>query len=159
MLPTDNEDSLFPSLVDRLIDDDSQIRHEARQTPRETVDQIIESIIQDVCNLLNTRAQVVSCPEHHRELHDSVLSYGLPDFSGIAQRGEFQLQDAVSAVVSRHDSRLHELVIKVVPVPDSVDQRVRLQIRASVGTLPESVVFHVDLDESAETFQNEGSVE
>ncbi len=156
MLPTDDEYSLFPSLVDRLIDDDSQVRHEARQTPRETVDQMIQSIIQDVSNLLNTRAQVVSCPEHLRELHDSVLSYGLPDFSGIAQRGDSQLQNAVSAIVNRHDSRLHELEIKVVPSSDSVDQRLRLQIRASVGTLPESVVFHVDLDESGETFQNEG---
>ncbi len=159
MLPTDDEHTLFPSLLDRLIDDDSQVRREPNLMPRESVDQLIQSIIQDISNLLNTRGRVLSSPGRFPELHNSLLSYGLPDFSGIAQWGNTQLQTAVSAIVTQYEPRLHDLVIKVVPSTDSLDHRVRLQIRASVGTLPESVVFHVDLDENGGTFQSEDAVQ
>src|SRR5262249_55451052 len=71
-----HQPSLLPSLLDRLLDDDDPQRSHLRG--------LEQAVRRDLENLLNTRSRNVLWGTHLEELDQSLLSYGLPDFTSVS---------------------------------------------------------------------------
>src|SRR5579871_4922346 len=77
---------ITPSLLDRLLDDDPQVAREPPRNRSQSVAEIKKSVRRDLENLLNTRCRASGWPADLTELDHSMISYGLPDYSGSHMR-------------------------------------------------------------------------
>ena len=73
---------LLPSVLDRLIDDDPQVRHEAQRNRNQLLRDLKLAVRRDLENLLNTRVCCATWPRELTELQQSLVNYGIPDLSG-----------------------------------------------------------------------------
>jgi type VI secretion system protein ImpF len=79
---TSNE-TLQPSLLDRLADDEPSEKKESREKRVLSTKQLRMSVIRDLTWLLNaSNREVMGDMELYPEVKDSVLNYGMPDLSG-----------------------------------------------------------------------------
>ncbi|BBO73295.1 hypothetical protein DSCW_07120 [Desulfosarcina widdelii] len=74
-------DNAQASLLDRLIDTDPSESQESVQHRLLNVGQVKASVARDLENLLNSRRMITPIPEGMRHLADSVVTYGLKDFT------------------------------------------------------------------------------
>src|SRR6516165_12299211 len=88
------EQPLVPSVLDRLLDDDPGVSREPAQNRHQVLRELKQSVRRDLENLLNTRARCQTGPPHLKELKQSLVQYGLPDFSG-GGLGDAQDRDAI----------------------------------------------------------------
>ena len=86
--------TLQASLLDRLIDPESD---GTGSRPGCTVEQMIDSVRRDLEDLLNTHRTLIDIPGEYPETENSILTYGLPDFSS------FQSSKPTSAAGGRAD--------------------------------------------------------
>ena len=156
MRPDPERLPLFPTLIDRLIDEDAQTRTDARLTRRQTADRLVRSIVVDVAKLLNTRARFVSPPPHLTELKNSLLTYGLMDFSG----GDFvgtgyreKLREEIESVLEKFEPRLSDVSVQLLEPSDPVEHKLRFQITAKRSSARDSVAFELDFFETEEEFR------
>src|SRR5436305_6302222 len=77
----DNEPTLKPSLLDRLIDPDSAGTIARRGY---SIEQAIDSVQRDLEDLLNTRQTNLTVPEEFEQLRTSIAVYGLPDINSLS---------------------------------------------------------------------------
>ena len=77
MSRADSRPRVLPSILDRLIDPDSEGTAAIRGYD---VQRMIDSVRRDLEELLNTRQSHQGLADDFVELHDSLLTYGLPDF-------------------------------------------------------------------------------
>ncbi len=78
------EDTAFSvqvSLLDRLIDDEPELTTEYPWDEVQKLRIIRQGIKRDLQDLLNTRFRCVAFPPDSSSLDDSLLNYGLPDFT------------------------------------------------------------------------------
>ena len=73
---------LVPSVLDRLLDDDPEISREAPASRHQVLRELKMAVRRDLENLLNTRVRCLALPAHCKELNQSLVNYGLPDFTG-----------------------------------------------------------------------------
>ena len=82
-----SQEGLRPSIIDRLIDPDSEGTSWRRGY---SVDQMIDAVRTDLEDLLNTHRTAADIPEEFVEVRRSIVAYGLPDLasyqSGRARR-------------------------------------------------------------------------
>src|SRR5208283_5584401 len=78
MARLDSQLSLHASILDRIIDPDSD---GTGSKPGCTVEQMIDSVRRDLEDLLNTHRTLMTIPSGYTETENSILTYGLPDFS------------------------------------------------------------------------------
>ena len=69
------------SLLDRLIDHDPTNSQEVPPTNAERLRIVRQSLKRDLEDLLNTRYRCVSWPPELNQLDDSLINYGIPDFT------------------------------------------------------------------------------
>lgn len=72
------------SLIDRLSVRNVSARRGASDPHAQSPSELIESVRRDLEKLLNTRWRCLSWPPHLDELEQSLVNYGLPDFSGLS---------------------------------------------------------------------------
>lgn len=126
-----------PSLLDRLMDDDQL--NASGGAPLGTA-QFRAALLRDLENLLNTRIFHQSDISLYSELSQSLLSYGLPDFSRIqfeleAHRQAFAQQ--VQETIERFEPRFSSVQVSIVPVKNTYERILYLRIQASLKTFPE----------------------
>ena len=78
MASRDPDVTLQASLLDRLIDPESD---GTASQPGCTVEQMIDSVRRDLEDLLNTHRTVLEVSAEFPEVENSIVTYGLPDFS------------------------------------------------------------------------------
>ena len=78
--PLERKQSLLPSLLDRLLDDNPQSEQGYFEVYSQNIGNLEECVKRDLENLLNTRRRCKSWPSELRELNNSLVNYGLPDF-------------------------------------------------------------------------------
>ena len=81
---------LLPSILDRLIDQEPDVTTEPQWRQAQTLSEFRFCVLRDVESLLNARPARYHLPEAFREAAQSVLTYGLPDFTAveIGSRGQ-----------------------------------------------------------------------
>jgi len=137
------------SILDRLLDDEPGNSRESVQHSSVEFRQIMASVRRDLENLLNTRRFILPLPVAYGELGNSLLVYGLPDFSSRnpTQIGVIDLlRLELVKTIARFEPRLKNVNITV----DSDGNRRGLRFRISailvVDPISEPVVFDTSFD-------------
>src|SRR6266550_3014864 len=90
------EQSLLPSILDRLIDLEPKVSAEAQRSP--PLVQIKDAVKRDLEWLLNSKQLLADRPADLRALSRSMLTYGMPDFSSSMLSNTFE-QDRLRRTV------------------------------------------------------------
>ena len=146
MAQLDLPPGLMPSLMDRLLDPDSM---GTRALPGYTLPQILESVRDDLEELLNTRRsyQVPAIP--YPELARSVAAYGLADLTSIGGSTSGKLEEIgrmIEKAIALHEPRLKNVRAKVIR-SRAIDLRVRFHIDADLRVDPApAVTFQTEVE-------------
>jgi type VI secretion system protein ImpF len=158
------EQPLIPSVLDRLLDDEPEIKREAPRSRSLVLRELKQSVRRDLEDLLNTRRAALTWPPELEELDRSLVSYGIPDFtgarvSGTAAREEFRA--AFERVILDHEPRFQSVHIHLLDNTEPMDRTLRFRIDAllRVDPAPEPVVFDSALEPSTGTFEVRGGTE
>src|SRR5262245_10406087 len=74
---------LLPSILDRLIDDNPDVQQEPPAGRHQVLRELRESVRRDLETLLNTRIRPVDVPANLAHLKQSLVNFGVPDFTGM----------------------------------------------------------------------------
>ncbi len=139
------------SLLDRLLDNEPDKSVEAPLDDNQKLRIIQSSVRRDLEDLLNTRYRCVAWPPELTELDDSLINYGIPDFtaSGLnaAQDSDILIK-AIRLSISLFEPRLTEVRIERVN-EEFVDRTFRFRIEAML--LVEEKKHRVQFDSSLES--------
>src|SRR5436305_10379759 len=124
---------LLPSVLDRLIDHDPQVRKEAAQNRNQLLRDLKLAVRRDLENLLNTRVRCVPWPAELKELQQSLINYGIPDLTGASlgstkEREEFRR--TIHSVILTYEPRLKTPTVRPADQADKNDRSISLHIDA-----------------------------
>jgi type VI secretion system protein ImpF len=145
MNKNDNNTRIIPSVLDRLIDEESDRAIEAPPSRSKGLEDLKQSVKRDLEWLLNTRQDVAGAPADLKEVAHSLATYGLPDFSAFSVKSpadHARMQRILEKAISSFEPRLENVVVTLVPVRD-LEQKLRFRIdaRLRVEPAPEPVTF------------------
>ena len=159
-----SEESLRPSVLDRLLDDAPTTQQEQPWQRRTVLTSLRESVCRDLRNLLNSRRWLQSIPTQFHEVEASLVNYGLPDLQSMEIREDHAAQHVgrlMEEVVRNFEPRLHG--VRVSPVENTQEGRevmrtLQFEIEAVlvVEPLKEPVLFTSSFDSSRGEFAVEG---
>jgi len=146
------EYSLRPSVLDRLIDAQPEREQDDPKSESQILREIQASVRRDVEDLLNTRYRCAEWPPQFNGLEDSLINYGLPDFTAaglnIVNDNEL-LTRSIEDALRRFEPRLVDVRVERVRSDDAIDRTFRFRI---LGTLKlESIEQEIRFDSSLET--------
>lgn len=148
---------LVPSVLDRLLDDEPTNRREAPKSRHQVLRELKLSVQRDLQNLLNTRWRCESWPLDLDELDVSLVSYGIPDFTGVqmsAASERERLRMIVEQSIRKFEPRFKSVRITLVDNKDDVDRTLRFRIDAMLYAepAPEPVIFDSQLEPATGAF-------
>jgi len=123
------------SVIDRLMDDDPHESHDPFLDDTALLRTIQQSIRRDLENLLNTRERCTTWNAQHSELENSLINYGLPDFTAAALNAASDpdvLIDAIQKVIQLFEPRLTEVRIRHVTDEFHISRTFQFRIEATV---------------------------
>jgi type VI secretion system protein ImpF len=147
----DNIQSLNPSLLDRLLDDNPGIQQEVTVTPQQSLRNLHQAVRRDLEVLLNTRRRCATYPAHLKELDKSLVNYGIPDFTGAnlsSQESRSQFVRVIETVIRRYEPRFKSVRATLLDNVEPLDRTLRFRIDAVVYAepAPENLVFDSSLE-------------
>ena len=131
----DPQQGLMPSLLDRLIDQDSAGTSWRRGYG---IEQMVDAVRRDLEELLNTRQSHMGLSPEYVELNNSIIAYGLPDLTSlnaITARDREEIGRKIEAIVSRFEPRLRDVKESLLNT-DSKDRSVRFRVDARLCVEP-----------------------
>ncbi len=136
MPPNDTPQGLMPSLLDRLIDPDSDV---SREQHGYSVAQMIAAVHRDLEELLNTRQTSAGLPADCVEVQRSVVAYGMPDLTNIpalsaSQRA--QIGRILEAIILRYEPRLRDVKATLLDPRQEIQRTVKFRIEARLSVEP-----------------------
>ncbi len=146
-MPTVRPDQLLlPSVLDRLIDHDPQLSHEAPHNRNQLLRDLKQAVRRDLENLLNTRIRCVPYRTELKELKQSVVNYGIPDLTGLSLGGPKEREEfrrTIQAVIRQFEPRLRKLEVRVLDQTDTIERTIRFHIDAVLNAepAPEPIAF------------------
>lgn len=147
------------SVLDRLLDSDPGVSQEPVQFRLQSVREVKASVVRDLENLLNTRRPPEEPPRDFRHLQDSLLVYGLRDFTALNPRSAATrqlLRAEIETMIARFEPRLRNVAVHL--EVDAANERI-LRFRISgiliVEPLSEPVTFDTVLDVNRVQFRFE----
>ena len=139
------------SIIDRLIDDNPGVQREIAPTSAQAQRDLYAAVRRDLEALLNTRQRVAGLPNGMPGLEQSLVNYGIPDFTGInlsslASRQKFVR--LIEAVIRRYEPRFKSIRVGLLDNAEPLDRTLRFRIDAVVYAepTPEKVVFDSALE-------------
>lgn len=154
-IPEDQQ--LVPSVLDRLLDDEPENSREPSKSRHQVLRELKQSVSRDLENLLNSRCCCTHWPPDLGDLEESLVSYGIPDFSGAnfgSTESREQLREIVEDVIRKFEPRFKSVNVKLLGNTDRTDRRLRLRIDALMYAepAPEPVVFDSQLEPVSGSF-------
>ncbi len=151
MAKSDNKSALIVSVLDRLLDDEPGNPREQPRSSGMDLRALKQCVRRDLENLLNTRWRCKSWPPEMRELENSLVDYGIPDFTGINMSVPSErenLRSVVERVIRRFEPRLKNVAVAILGNVDEFDRTLRFRINAQLRTepAPEPVTFDSELE-------------
>lgn len=138
------------SVLDRLIDERPDEVQERPMTPSQTMSRLREAVRRDLEALLNTRERCRGWPPAFREIDDSVVGYGLPDFSVLSLQGQWRnaLSRRVVEAIRRFEPRLTAVNVQFDERREMLERVARFRIEALMAAdpAPEPVAFNTQID-------------
>lgn len=136
---------MMPSVLDRLIDLEPRISTEPSNNRFSTLEDLKASVRRDLEWLLNTRKMVAEVPPAFEELKKSVVTYGVPDISGVHAEHTVEsanLRTALENAIRIFEPRFLDVVCTLEPL-NSTDRQLRFKIEAKLDLdpVPEAMVF------------------
>jgi type VI secretion system protein ImpF len=124
---------LMPTLKDRLLDPDSM---GTKGQPGYTLRQILDSVRDDLEELLNTRCAARLSAAEYPELSRSLVTYGLPDlgFASTPQHHE-EIGHIIERIIALHEPRLRNVRATLVRAR-ALDLRLLFHIDAELRVDP-----------------------
>jgi type VI secretion system protein ImpF len=159
-----HEQPLVTSVLDRLLDDNPGGPPEVQPERHQVLRDLKDAVRRDLEDLLNTRSCCRPPPPDLPELQDSLLTYGLPDFTGVnvgSSKSREELRALLEAIIRRHEPRFRSVKVELPEGGEPLDRTMRFRIDAllNVQPRPEPVVFDSLLKSATGTFEVQGSEE
>jgi type VI secretion system protein ImpF len=137
------------SLLDRLTDLEPNSKREARSSDWEELRQCKVSLCRDLAVLLNTRRAERDFPLGYEEATNSVLSFGVVDFTSYDLKSgpdPERVRRSIERAIRQFEPRLARVSVTL-EQPDPLRPVLRFQIEASlrIGPTDEPVMFDVTL--------------
>lgn len=153
MPPLPEQTALVRPLLERLVDETADGLDQPRAERWTNWRDLTQSIRRDLENLLNTRPSrpEANLAEEFPEIAESVLAYGLADFSTLNLGTHEQQEDfrwRVEQCIRRFEPRIQNVYVRLDEVPDERHRTLKLSIEGVVGVEPylESVRFASQVD-------------
>jgi len=145
MSRSDYDVRIVPSVLDRLIDYEPVMSREAAASRVKTLRQLKQTVRRDLEWLLNTRRLVDDLSADLKEVSNSLLAYGLPDFTTVnikSPADQSRMRRALESAISAFEPRLEDVSVTIVAMRD-LDRvfRFRIDARLRVDPAPEPVSF------------------
>lgn len=140
------------SVLDRLLDDDPGTSVEAPLDESQKLRMIQQFVRRDIQDLLNTRYRCVAWPPELDELSDSLINYGIPDFTAASLNASQDVDILIQAIrraIALFEPRLTELKIVQIDNQYHVDRTFRFRIEAML--MIEEKKHRVQFDSSMES--------
>ncbi len=138
---------LLPSLLDRLIDHQPDVSTEPEWQQAQTLHEFQQSVLRDVEYLLNTRPSRPDLSETLSEAQQSILTFGMPDFTamGAGSLNERErLRRAVENTIKRFEPRLRNVKATLHSTAKSLDRKIHFTIEALLWVEPQPVPVSFD---------------
>jgi len=153
-----DDQSLLPSVFDRLLDDEPDNSRETAHSRRQVLRQLKQSVGRDLENLLNTRQRWGEIPESMEELQQSLVNYGIPDFTGMNMSLPSERQrllGIIERVILRFEPRFKSVKVHLLKNSESFDRTLRFRIEGllQVAPAPEPVIFDSQLEPTTANFE------
>jgi type VI secretion system protein ImpF len=137
---------LTPSVLDRLLDDEPELKRDPNRTRPQLLRELKQSVRRDLENLLNTRRRCLGWPADLGELDRSLVNYGIPDFTGAnmgsAETRE-QFRTLLETILRAYEPRFKSVRVELLTNFEPLDRTLRFRIDALLyaDPAPEPVVF------------------
>src|SRR5262245_6836742 len=130
------QQGLMPSILDRLIDPDTEgtaWRHGYG------FQQMTEVVRRDLEDLLNTRQTTAGIPDAFELTHRSIVGYGLPDLSLVdaSAPGEREaIAKSIEDIISRYEPRLRDVRATLIGGDETGSRTARFHVEARLAVDP-----------------------
>jgi type VI secretion system protein ImpF len=148
-----NSRRLVSSVIERLLESATPDQESSLRSDGQDLRRLKQDVARDLENLLNTRRRCQLCPPALRELNESIVEYGIPDFTGLnmsvpTERERTRLE--FERVIRRFEPRLKNIIVSVQTHGDRLDRTLRLRITGVLRIEPvgERVEFDSQLEPS-----------
>lgn len=156
-----NDQPLVPSVLDRLIDEAPDENVESVRNRSQLLREMKLAVRRDLESLLNTRRRNLVPPKDLTEVKNSLITYGLPDFSGTAPSGVKE-RDAfcrqIEQVIVANEPRFLSVKVSLVSNAETMDRTLRFKIDAlmKADPAPEPVIFDSAMEPVTGEFEVQG---
>ncbi len=156
----DLETRATPSLLDRLTDREPDARQEPPLTRSQSLRALRVSLSRDLSTLLNTKRRDEEVPEQFSEANQSLLTFGLPDFTALSLKSptdQNKLRRAIETAIRRFEPRLEKVSVTLEPRAE-LDPVLRFHVDAllRVEPAPEPISFDTVLQADTGHFLVQG---
>jgi type VI secretion system protein ImpF len=149
MAKIEGEVRITPSLLDRLTDEEPEISREAPVSRLKSLRQLRFAVRRDLEWLLNTRRLVDEIPEDLKEVRDSIMMFGLPDFTSTnvgSLTDQTRVRRLVESAIERFEPLLRDVAVVVEPGREfERSLHFRISANLQVDPAPEPVSFDTTL--------------
>ena len=144
----------------RLIDEKPHLQSEKKSGTQISLNEFYEQIRQSLERLLNTRLNYIEWPEKYIELKNSVINYGISDFTlnFYGERAnQNKLCQMIKVAISRFEPRIHKVQVTPIEQDAEFDRVLKLRIECEIDLKPTSMpaVFESSLDVANQLFHVE----
>lgn len=155
----DEEIRINLSVLDRLVDFEPEVTTEPLPSRSKALRQVKQALRRDLEWLLNTR-RVLEVPDELPLVADSILTYGLPDFTNLSVKDagdQENLTLALEATLKRFEPRLEDIVVSVANA-SLLERAMRFKIEARlrIDPVPEPISFDTMLQLGSGNFAVKG---
>lgn len=133
------------SILERLTDEAPDQRLDPPRNRAYDLRLLKEAVRRDLSALLNTKRRETEIPSHFPECENSLLNFGIPDFTSLSIKDpseQHRLRRAIEAAVRKFEPRLSSVAVSLAPQPAN-DPALRFRIDAllHIEPRPEPVFF------------------
>jgi type VI secretion system protein ImpF len=141
----DNEIRVQVSVLDRLVDYEPEINREPIASRSKNLRQLKQTVRRDLEWLLNTRQLAKGLPAELKQANDSVVAFGLPDFSALSidsADDQKLIKREIEQAIRRFEQRLADVIVSLEPAtPTERVLRFRIDARLKIDPAPEPITF------------------
>jgi type VI secretion system protein ImpF len=161
MARNDQDVTVTPSVLDRLIDLELGVSVDPPANRTQSVRQLKTSLRRDLEWLLNSRRNPEEAPEAYEYLSVSLYNYGLPDVSAMSvdsPRDRNRLLRLVELTVQTFEPRLAAVRVRPIETAASGSRSLRFQIEGMlrIDPAPEQIYFDTVLQLNSGEYQVKG---
>lgn len=143
--PVGSKEGLRPSILDRIIDPESEGTSWRRGY---SVEQMIEAVRRDLEELLNSHRTALAISEELAEVRKSIVAYGMPDlasYEACDPNSTRRICAAIEEAIATFEPRLAQ--VQVIPLRRDASPSLRLdfEIRATLRLNPSPEIAFVTL--------------